>query len=790
MDREPNEDSKSLNPSQKDYEQKFDALSRAEAQSSTANSQDQPSDASQLNESESQPSDKQGFYKPTGNSKSKIGIKKRKGPIGLIIGIVFGGGLGFGALFSPALGIVHLKETMVNKMNHQLGSMDARTQRVILSKVDNTTNALCKIKVKCKFKSMSAKQLAKFEKAGFVIESVDDKAFGRKRITSMSFTDSKGTKTTITADNFRKSYRTNPEIRSATHKAYNPKFGGFADKVWTKTKAKFGISERGPKVAATDEERAKNLQENVKKGAPEELNLKKVSEGDSKPCSPDCTDESGNKTDSAQKYTKQEAETHNTSVDETANKLNGEDQKNVKTDNAMKELEDVEKNLGRETGALGTLKNGVKLTGIVDMVCSVYGAVQAVGYGAKTVRAIQLARYAMAFFTVADMIKAGKAKPEDVAYLGTILTSVAIDASSSLKRKTAFDSYGYRYAAYGDSGKMHNYTMKFLAGGGLTGDLIMITSKINDYTAGAPRKTCRTLSNPWVSAGSLIGGVALAIACTECTVGKTIAQAAIGLTFTAALLILPKLLTDIVAGKVTDGIVGEDAGDAITSGAGSVMGSSANGGGNSILTKDQALAYNNLQEETILAYNNDASLDSDPLDIYSPNSFLGSVLGKFYVGFVGKTNLSQYGTSLLSFINGSFSSIIPRSMAASDSKMAAALEVCQDYDYKEMGIATDPFCNPIFGIPPEYLDADPDTIIDSLISNGYIDENGDYQQKYNTFIESCVNRTEPFGGVKQDNTGTDGSECKIEGSEAQLRAYAYIHQIDNRVEDGMDGYEK
>ena len=786
MDREPNEESKSLNPSQKDYEQKFDTLSRAEAQSGIANSQDQPSDANQLNESEPQPSDKQGFYRPTEKSKSKIGIKKRKGPIGLIIGIVLGGGIGFGALFSPALGIVHLKETMVNKMNHQLGSMDARTQRVILSKVDNTTNALCKIKVKCKFKSMSTKQLAKFEKAGFVIESVDDKAFGRKRITSMSFTDSKGTKTTITADNFRKSYRTNPEIRSATHKAYNPKFGGFADKVWTKTKAKFGISERGPKVAATDEERAKNLQDNVKNGTTEEISSKQIKEGDEKPCKPNCVDKDGKVTDSAQKYTQTEVDSYNNQ----SSAFDDPEAKKIKTNSAIAAIEEtVEK--GAAKGAMETLGNTFKLTGTVDNACTIYGAVQAVGYGAKTIRAIQLARYAMAFFTVADMIKAGKAKPEDVAYLGTILTSVAIDAKSSLKRQTAFDSYGYRYAAYGDSGKMGNYTMQFLAGGGLTGKLITLSSFVNNFLGGNPRKTCKTLANPWVMAGSLIGGIALSIVSGGTFTAAQIAgQAAIAGLIIAATIILPKMLSDIVAGNVTEGIVGEDAGDAITSGAGSVMGSSANGGGNSILTKDQALAYNNLQEDTILAYNNEASRDSNPLDSYNPNSFIGSILGKFYVGFVGKTNLSQYSTSLFSFINSSFSSIIPRSMAASNSQMAAALEVCQDYDYKELGIATDPFCNPIFGIPPEYLDSDPDTIIDTLISNGYIDDNGEYKDKYNTFIEACINRTEPFGGVKSDNTGSEGSECKIEGSDAQLRAYAYIHQIDNRVEDGMDGYEK
>lgn len=770
---------KTLNPSQKDYESKFDPLAKAESQSFDSDS-NQPKDAGELNGSENQASNQQGYYRPS-QSKSKGGIKKRKGPIGLIIGIVFGGGLGFGALFSPAIGIVHLKETMVNKMNHQLGSMDARTQRVILSKVDNTTNELCKIKVKCKFKSMSAKQVAKFERAGFKIESVDEKAFGRKRITSMSFVDSGGNKTIITADNFRKNYRSNSEIRNATHKAYNPKFGGFADKIWTKTKGKFGINERGPKAAATDEERAKNLQDNVKNGM-SDGDIKTVKAGDEKPCSPDCKD--GKNT-----YTETEAKTYN----ESKSKIDTPEAKNIKTNAAISDIEEaVSKGVGAK-GALNSLKNSFKITGPLDNACAIYGAVQAVGYGAKTLRAIQLARYAMAFFTVADMIKAGKAKPEDVAFLGTVLTSVAIDAKTGLKRQSAFDSFGYKYAAYGDTGKMSNYTMQFLAGGGLTGNLIMVTGEINNVLGGNPRRVCKTLSNPWVMAGSLIAGIGAAIfsfgtvTASEVTLSLAIAAATM-----AATIILPKMLSDIVAGNTTEGIVGEDAGDAITSGAGTMMGSTANAGGNSVMTKAQALAYNNLQTETVLAYNKDSALEANAFDIYNPNSFVGSIYGKIYSNFYSKSNLYQYGSSLFSFIGGSLSSMIPKSIAASNTNMEAALNVCQDFDYNQLGIATDPFCNPIFGIPPEYLDADTEEIIDYLASNGWLTVNSsgdDYQNssEYDSFIENCINRTNPYGGVNADNTGSDGSECLID---SKLKAYAYIHQIDNRVEDGMDGYDK
>lgn len=784
-----------LNPSQKDYQEKFNSLAGAEKSIPESSTNDIET-ASDLQNSESRTDQGQGYYRKTNQQKGFIGGKKKKGPLGLIIGIVFGGGLGFGALFTPALGIVQLKETMVNKMNTQLGSMDARTQRVILSKVNNTTNFTCKIKIKCKFKSMSAKQVARFEKAGFTIESIDEKAFGRKRIQSMSFKDSSGNKTTITADNFKKNYKSNPEIRSATHKAYNPKFGGFSDKVWAKVKGKFGLSERGPKAAATNEERAKNLQDGVKGGMGEDT-FKNIQAGDEKPCSPDCpgkdgkvsTDPEQRKKDS--KYTASEANEFN----EKATSLSDPEAKKVKTSAAISEIEETVSS-GASKGVLKSLGNSFKITGLADTACTIYGSVQAVGYGAKTIRAIQLARYAMAFFTVADMIKAGKAKPEDVAFLGTILSSVAIDAKSAVKRKSAFDSFGYKYAAYGETGKMSNYTMQFLAGGGLTGDLINITGRINEVLGGNPRGVCRTLSNPWVMAGSLIGGIALAIFSGGTFTGAQLAgQGLLAGAVIAATIILPKMLSDMIAGNVTEGIVGEDAGDAITSGAGSMMGSTANSGGNSVLTKEQALAYNNLQQETIMAYNLESAKESGPFEVYNPNTFIGSIASRLYFTFGNINNFSGYGSSLLSFVGGSASSLIPKSLAASNAQTKAALDMCKDFDYNSLGIAADPFCNPIFGIPPEYLDADNDDIIDTLKNAGWLVDNStgdDYENgdPYNKFIENCMNRTNPFGGVNSDNTGSDGKECIITGSDARLKAYAYILQIDNRVEDGMDGYDK
>jgi len=109
----------------------------------------------------------------------------------------------------------------------------------------------------------------------------------------------------------------------------------------------------------------------------------------------------------------------------------------------------------------------------------------------------------------------------------------------------------------------------FLAGGGLTGTLTGVTSKINDILGNKAEETCGVLNNPFVGAGSLVVGIGTMLIPGANTVrfsslAKDVTiSAGIGI----ALAVLPSLLQDIIAGVLVDKTtVGEAAGDAITSG--------------------------------------------------------------------------------------------------------------------------------------------------------------------------------------------------------------------------------
>lgn len=713
----------------------------------------------------------------TGGGKQKVSGKawfKKKGALSAIFALILGGGASLTMLGSPALLIVHFKEIMFEKFNTQLASMDARTTRVMSAKITSTTSGHCgaTITIRCKFTSMSDRQVAQFKEAGIEVESNKTTAI-RGRTVPESF---KFNGKTISAKDFNTEIINNQDFKTAVKKGYNPRFATTTGRAWDWVAKKMGLSKKPPfEEGDTDEERAKKLQETVKNGAQSEP-LKPLSVGEE--------DENG------KVATQADVDARATAISEQA-KIQADLDKGLKVGDAALD------NAGKfASGAADAAINVFKLTGTVDMGCSAYNAIRAVGYAAKTVRAIQLARYAMTFLSVADMIKAGKAKPEDVAYIGGILTEVTYDATSAarrVKKASATDSAGFKYAAYGDTSgfKSNNFVSQFMAGGGLTGDLINFSNTAATLAgAGDPKNAkavCATLANPWVQAGSLVGGIALMLTGvgTVAQITKAAASAIPGIALQIGLAVLPDLLKDIVAGSVTDGIKGQDSGDATASGSGSMLGLAGNANGNASMTKDDALAYTNLQSETLAKYAEEDRQTLSPLDPTNKNTFMGSIVSTM---LPYTTNLATPSTilgSTGSFLSNSFANLIPKTSALTTEQHKQALDMCTDPDYKDMDIATDPFCNVIYGIPPKYLNKDPLAVIDELGDANIDPTTGEPKGAYKTFIERCILRGEPLGSDKDGAEG-DGSDCKINDSNANY----YVHYLDTNINDGIDnGYD-
>lgn len=779
-----------LNPGQEDYNQKFNGLNKAEEKGNADNnSSSSDSDLDKIKNGEENPDN--GFkdnFTPEREATSKEGQSqkgaamtrlgrwkgtlKKKGPLTTIILTVVGGGIGIGGLLSPGLLIVNLKEVMVSKFNTQLASMDVRTKQILKSKMTSAVGVCGSvINIKCKYSSMSNKQIERFKKAGIDVELETDASkniVGRSKVKSINFEGK-----TINADTLVSELNTNPKFSFAVKKAYNPLFAGFSDSVFGKLlSTRLRISKDGVKLEGTDDDaKLKSIQEETKSPSP----IEKTS------VPAETKDKDGNPTNKA-------------AIDD-ANKVNNAVEEVTK--GADEVATTGEKSFGKAIAKSKGFTSLFKITGVADTACTIYGTVRAIGFAAKTVRAVQLARYAMLFLKIADQIKAGgNPDPADVAYLGGVLTADVVSTVKDIKgnnitlHKSATDSFGYKYAAYGEKGIMSQTASQFMAGGGLTGDLIKVTSFIDQVLGKTPTATCRFLNNGFVSVGSEIAGIAAAIGSGGVSIGimdVAIVAANIAVQF------LPGLLKDMVAGVLVDKTtVGELAGDAITSGASGTMGSSAAAGGNAPLTVDQAIAYQDLSNNIASQYAAEDRLAYSPFDITNGNTFMGTLLSRLIPTLSKAASLPSFIVSLSSLALNPLASLGLNNASAAEK---SDFTMCDDPDYTSMGLAADPYCNPVYGIPPDTLNIDPNTVLDKLLQGSEIDSTtGAPTDEFATFMSECgymerAAKDLPIGSTGSDFQSDSGKNCMIKSDNTRYpnAPYYYLYQIDQRVSNGMDG---
>lgn len=724
------------------------------------------------------------FKDNKGFGKSKINVVKKGGPMGLILGLLLGGGGLIGFFGGPGLLIVNMAETLTNKFDYQLTSMNIRTNKVLNAKISNTTKGICTpIKINCRYSTFSNKEIANFKKAGIDV-SLDDTSktiVGRNKVTNFQFEGKP-----IAPADFAKTVRENSSFNAAVKQGYNPKFAGFADKIFAKIEAKLKISKADPfsESNTTDAEHLKKLELDTANGQGDTLTQHKVGELVDPNCTQNCV-----------KYTAADiaAEQNASAIGSAANDINSSDTKATST--AMD-------NLAKDgAGVASKATSVVKVTGLVDNACAVYGMIKAVSIGAKVIRAAQLARFAMTILTTASMIKSGDAKPADVAFIGTMLTKTVSSKPSNgntFTTKSATDSSGYQYAEGYRSG-IDAAATPYMTGGGFGGELSSVTDTVLSIIGGKKNadKTCKVNNNLFVQGGSFLTGIALMIipGGQAIEAAKIASQVAFTAATFAAQILLPSMLADMAAGKLVDqNTFGEAAGNALTSGTGKIMADASLGGGNAPLKVAQAQNLTALNNQVQEEY---AVLDRQthsPLDASNPNTLLGSIYSKFIpVLYGGDGSVTSKIGGIASIVGGTLSNLFPQAKATTTESFSE----CQDQEYRAIGLATDPFCNPVSGIPATYLTSDPVAVNNRLEAAGLIDPTtGDPTGDYTTFISECIDRTEPFGSTGSDSSASDGSSCFLaDGSTAlsaadQTKADMYVHYVDQRILDGMEnGYD-
>lgn len=711
---------------------------------------------------------------------SAKGLLKKGGPTGGIFGLIFGGIFGMGVLLSPSLAIVHLKEVLTDDLNDTVAAMDIRSVHVFKAKLKDLgkrgPSSCTFVKVRCGLRGMSDKQIKNFEKAGITVEKVGDKnSFGKTQVKSLTFTTSAGKDIKVENPSQLSRYMGDKNIRNQLRRAYNPKFYSVSDKLALKTFREKLKTDNSKKIKSNDPKKIASEIDEATAGDKVQINTEK------KPNNSDETEEKKQENDTKASA---DADEFKKGIDDV-----------VDTDSTFKNMSS---NL-----ASGAMK-GVMITGTLDTACSVYGGIGAVSALAKTKRALQLAQYTMVFFNFADSIKAGDATPEQASYFGNTLTSVdsrkeiqneSSKASSSgismVKNpdynKSAFDAQAIKAGFYNDAPTLNSRSQNFLVGGGLVGTLDGVRNKVARIIGGSTPKdvkdNCSVVQNIFVR----IGAAAVGIGAGALSFGaSTIASFAASVAISMAMPLIQSYLGKIAAGKVVSSATkGVDAGNAIFSGAGVLLGSSAKARGMKPATKGDLKSYltlkNDINNEYIAMETEDDS--KDPLNVNKRYSFIGSFARNLFPTTMQGGSLFSF-TNTLNILRVSTSFLTPTSYAVGTYN-PERFSKCSDTGYQALGIDADIMCNVRYTLNQKELGMDTDSVIREMVELQYINgETGEANGEYKDWLENCTERTDGWGETSDsEGSGSDGSECL--GNDRKSNLFR-VYTMDNSITDGMD----
>lgn len=712
-----------------------------------------------------------------GNVALKTALKK-----GSPIAATGGGLVGLisvvGFFAAPGAMINHLTEVLDELLDQRMSPLERRAKRITQAKIENTESG-CAAGKKCKYSSgfsdQEIKNMNDADPSRFSVESedIDTPKGPRKKLTSFTIDKKK-----FTSFDYKGLSDSNHIFSYIMDKSFGGAGGlRFASKWDSVAKRVFNVRKigRGPPF-----ENAKNNADRMKKL--EELSTEGSKEGS--PPKSVCSEESSTCTDE-----EKEADKKKTDEAEAKNKeLNG--------------LIEESKKGGTQAGKLAkATKAGTRsanLMGGAYIGCDIVSIALTTARGMKLVQYLQMARFAMPIFTTASMIKSGDATIEDVSFIGNEILNKVVQYEDGSTSKTASEAFAYRSVAYGDKG-LSDEAAPYVLGASfgknkstqLLGGIIKEAGGLTET-----KKKCKMLNNPWVVAGTTaLSIVTMLPPITVARVGQTVAQGALAVAMIPLQEFLTARLIDLMAGKlIDDSTFGERAFNIAVPGMAMLMSDVAGNGAAAPLRPSQVKAKRFTDEQTRRQYAVYDRMERSPLDITSPNTFLGSIYG----AALRHTNFtlapSGIASSITSITSSIGNSLVPRIHAETENDYSA----CGDPEYRNINLGTDEFCVPYRGIPSEYLGTDPDVIVNHLAEMGLLDqETLEPNEKYTKdFLDVCVNRELPMGDTGDDFQGNSGEDCFIEDStggsgwlgeaSAKDKAFLYLYQMDVNTNETLE----
>lgn len=702
----------------------------------------------------------------------KFSFLKKKGPLGLIIGLLFGGGAM--TLIGTASGPISWITNVAGDVNDQLASLEWRRDSMLKNKLSRergeTVNGCTVLSVRCKFKTMTSKQIKKLAKVGVeVIPELDaagnpKKFFGRTVAKAYRYQNVEMDAATYVAK-----LKSESSLRLAVRKSQNMKYSGFSDSVFVKKVLnRFGISMTPPELTGTHQEKVDKLLN--KAGTSDAGDLKFIPVDDEG--SP-LVDGSGNELSLGSDGALVDGDgiklTTNTDgvfvdskgfalpdVPTTQNNftLKGASGSSYSLKDAISAKKSITVVSGAKTPLqrVQSTKVGAAALGVVsvlgywDLACSIKNTIGAATVAAKVANSIEFAQYAMPIMSMVGSMKAGDLSEEDASIIGeffmktdsrkTIMgtddtkgvDSAITEIANPNYGKNVMDSSLYQMSVSGEVAPRSAENTQFSLGLGISA----LLSGFANFAAildvitnlGVPGNTTCNIVQNWAVRG--LGVVVGIIGMVGTTGGSLAVQAGITvgmmIVLFAASAVLNNALTQSSFDSEMQNAPAERAA-ALWSGMAAIEGQTAMSRGMMPGNSEQIVAYAQLQNEVKQDYIAIESEGTNPLDASSQYSFLGMFINNISKKLGTYSGASPTIGGIFSLITGSMSSIVDEQITHASTLDTSRYETCDDISYQDMGIDADVQCNVRYILSAEDLALDTDVVALYMEDNGYVEQN-------------------------------------------------------------------
>lgn len=697
---------------------------------------------------------------------------RKKGVWMLVVATLASGAIVWNTFITPAMGLINLKEVMVDKFSSRMEALlERRSGRIIAKKLGgkNFTTAGCVVKVKCRYKGMSNREIRKFQSRnpGWEIEYEKRPGLLKNKVIGL-----KGPNGVLyPPDEFLNQVKNSSDLRKSLRNFHKGKVAFWTGKVASNLYTKWKVFRGKTTKQAAQEGEGKTPEEKQKIRTRDRIRTAVAGKVEALGIRPSQASNPEDPLDAQQTI-----EENKKAVDVTDGADEAALDRAEQAEDMTKPVDPID---NANSGAVRSTANAIKeaanpkelLRGFLlgplatpTAICTTKNMLNGIGYAAKALGQIQLIRYAMVFVTTADMTKSGDAtsliESQQVSDLMHMLNTKDPENGNSYT-----DSFGYQYAAYdkistvkGGNEIDTEQFYKYIIGGGATGRLL---GTMHDIDKVVGDDFCNFVLNPFVQ----VGGAAVSIVANIFSggtvgIGSLAARGAAGAGVAYGLSVAMKTITPMLAGLLSGTLVtgdenGQDGGNAITSGFGAAASQNMRSHAMAPLSKDQVLKYDAELAPTVAQIRKDEG--GNPLDINNPQSFT-SKMGVALLPALSNLSFAKLPTSLSSISTTALSSFGNKTLgAASD---ALQYDICKDADYEELNIAADPFCNPQYGFDPSQISADEDSPYDSekvadyMYENEFVNDNGDPQGEYESFISDCINNTEPLNSMEGNGAVT------------------------------------